>query len=113
MTGSRHLLHVAIGTALFLQGAAAWSASPSFNCAKASSSVEKLICNDAELAGLDRSLSSLYSRVLENSSAADKKRLKTEQRGRVKGRDDCWKSDDMRGCVAQEYRYRIDELKDR
>jgi len=113
MTRSRHLIHIAIGAALCIQAAAAWSANPSFNCAKASSSVEKLICNDAELADLDRSLSSLYSRVMENSSAADQKRLKTEQRGWVKGRDDCWKSDDMRGCVAREYRYRIDELKDR
>jgi len=87
--------------------------SPSSNCAKASSSVEKLICNDAELAKLDNSLSSLYHRLMKNLSAAGQKSLKTEQRGWVKGRDDCWKSDDMRGCVVSEYRGRINELKDR
>ena len=108
-----YLRHAAIAAALCCTATAVSAANPSFNCAKASSSVEKLICNDAELADLDRSLSSLYSRVLENVSAADKKLLKAEQQGWVKGRDDCWKSDDMRGCVQREYRYRIDELKDR
>ena len=39
--------------------------------------------------------------------------LKTGQRGWVTGRDDCSKSDDMRGCVDSEYRSRINELKDR
>jgi uncharacterized protein len=92
---------------------ATFAASPSFDCAKASSSVEKLVCNDAELAKLDNSLSSLYHQLLKNLSVADQKLLKTEQRGWVKGRDDCWKSDDMRGCVASGYHDRINELKDR
>jgi len=87
--------------------------SPCSNCAKASSSVEKLICNDAELAKLDNSLSSLYHQLLKNLSVADQKLLKTEQRGWVKGRDDCWKSSDERGCVKREYEARISELKDR
>jgi len=51
--------------------------------------------------------------VLGQSSAADGKLLKAEQRGWIKGRDDCWKSDEMRGCVKREYRYRIDALRDR
>jgi uncharacterized protein len=100
-------------TGLLATSGVAQAASPSFNCAKASSSVEKLICNDAELASLDNSLSSLYHTLMKNTSAAEQKLLKTEQRGWVKGRDDCWKSDDMRGCVASEYQYRINELKDR
>ena len=58
-----------------------FAASPSFDCAKASSSVEKLICNDAELAKLDNSLTSLYHQLMKNLSAADQKMLKTEQRG--------------------------------
>jgi uncharacterized protein len=100
--------------ALMLAAAgAAQAASPSFDCAKASSSVEKLICNDAELAKLDNSLSSLYHTLMKNTPAAEQKTLKAEQRGWVKGRDDCWKSDDMRGCVVSEYQYRINELKDR
>ena len=104
------LLAIAV---LFSAAGATQAANPSFNCAKASGSVEELICNDAELASLDRSLSSLYSAVLKNTPPSEQGMLKTEQRGWIKGRNDCWKSDDMRGCVANEYRYRINELKDR
>ena len=86
---------------------------PSFDCAKAGSDVETLICRDAVLAQLDRSLSGLYAVLLKNSPKSEQKKLKAEQRGWVKGRDNCWKSADMRGCVAGEYRSRIDELKDR
>ena len=57
----KHLRFVAV---LFAAATTAQAASPSFNCAKASGSVEELICNDAELAELDRSLTSLYSAVL-------------------------------------------------
>lgn len=48
-----------------------------------------------------------------NTPASEQKMLKAEQRGWIKGRNDCWRSDDMRGCVAGEYRLRINELKDR
>jgi uncharacterized protein len=90
-----------------------YAASPSFNCAKASGQVEKLICSDAELAKLDRSLADLYSVLLKHTPAGEQKQLKAEQRGWVKGRNDCWKSDDVRGCVKGEYETRINELKDR
>ncbi len=39
--------------------------------------------------------------------------LKAEQRGWVKGRNDCWKSDDKRKCVEDEYQRRIAELQAR
>jgi len=86
---------------------------PSFDCAKASHEVEELICKDAELADLDRSLADLYAVVLKNTPASEQKMLKAEQRGWVKGRNDCWKSSDERGCVKREYEVRISELKDR
>jgi len=93
--------------------ASAPTAHPSFDCAKASHEVEKLICKDAELANLDRSLAELYGVVLKHSSPSEQKQLKAEQRGWVKGRNDCWKSSDQRGCVKREYEARISELKDR
>lgn len=93
--------------------ASAAPAHPSFDCAKASHEIELLICRDAELADLDRSLASLYARVLENTPASKRNHLKAEQRGWVKGRNDCWKSADQHGCVKGEYEYRIGELKDR
>ena len=39
--------------------------------------------------------------------------LKAEQRGWIKGRDECWKGDDERACVAEAYRSRIAELQAR
>jgi len=93
--------------------ASSHTVNPSFDCAKASHEVEELICKDAELASLDRSLADLYGVVLKNSSASEQKTLKAEQRGWVKGRNDCWKSSDQRGCVKREYETRINELKDR
>ena len=44
---------------------------------------------------------------------AQKKSLIAEQRGWIKGRNDCWKSDDRRSCVEQAYRLRIAELQAR
>jgi uncharacterized protein len=111
---NKRALHPAfLAAGLCLTAANVWATSPSFDCAKATHEVEMLICKDAGLADLDRSLSSLYATVLKHTPASQQKGLKAEQRGWVKGRDDCWKSDDMRGCVASEYRSRIDELKDR
>jgi len=89
------------------------AAEPSFDCAKADHDIEQLICQDNELAALDRSLAELYSVLRKNLPAEEQKLLKAEQRGWIKGRNDCWKSDDKRACVKSEYEYRINELKDR
>ena len=91
----------------------AFAAKPSFNCSKATHEIEELICADAELAALDVSLNELYQTVLKNTPAAAQKRLKTEQIGWSKGRNDCWKAGDKRDCVKGEYETRINELKDR
>ncbi len=104
---------VPVLVAAVFTGQSALAASPSFNCAKATHEAEKLICKDAELASLDRSLSQLYTLVLRNTPAREQRVLKAEQRGWVKGRDDCWKSSDARGCIVGAYEDRIAELKDR
>ncbi len=36
--------------------------------------------------------------------------LRAEQRGWVKGRNDCWKADDKTACTTEEYKHRIAEL---
>jgi uncharacterized protein len=61
----------------------------------------------------DRSLADLRAVVLENTPASEQKMLKADQRGWVKGRNDCWKSSDESGCGRREYEARIAELKDR
>jgi len=91
----------------------AFAAKPSFNCSKATHEIEQLICSDDELAALDVSLNNLYKAVLKNTPAAAQKRLKSEQIGWSKGKNDCWKADDKRACTKSEYETRINELKDR
>jgi uncharacterized protein len=109
MTRTRlFLLTCLLGTTAIAQ-----AASPSFDCAKATHEVEQMICKDAALAELDHTLNSLYHTVLKHTPASEQGALKTEQRGWVKGRNDCWKASDVRGCIASEYQTRIAELKDR
>jgi len=109
---SKNTLIALIGACALLSNAA-FAAKPSFNCNKASHEVEKLICADDELAKLDVSLTNLYNVLLKNIPTAQKKQLKAEQSGWVKGRNDCWKAADQRACIKGEYEARISALKDR
>jgi uncharacterized protein len=78
-----------------------------------SGSIEALICADAELAALDRKLASVYSAASAQATNEQPPILKAEQRGWIKGRNDCWKSDDQRKCAEDEYVNRIAELQAR
>lgn len=86
---------------------AAADPTPSFDCAKAESEAETLVCSTPSLAALDRRLAEVYA------AAKAKKPDSTvvaEQRGWVKGRDECWKADDKPRCVEEEYKTRIVQL---
>lgn len=84
---------------------------PAFDCGKIESgSIEQLICQDQELAQLDRKLAEVYAAAQGKAADGQSPRLRTEQRGWIKGRNDCWKSADQRSCVAELYRLRIAEL---
>ncbi len=80
-------------------------AGPSFDCAHANGTVETMICTNRELARRDRSLAAAFHRALGRveGNAADAARLKAEQRGWIKGRNDCWKADEMLACVSAAY----------
>lgn len=100
---------------IVLLAAPAWSQSgPSFDCTKAESSAEELICAEPDLAALDRDLAGFYRQALRSaqqdasSQAADL--LRATQRGWIKGRDDCWKAEDLRRCVEDNYQLREAEL---
>lgn len=89
---------------------------PSFDCARAESAAEKLVCSDAELAALDRLVAGRYAAALEvargldagaEAAVAD---LRAYQRGWIGGRDECWKAEDLRACVLFQYRFREAEL---
>ena len=102
---------------------AALAEAPTFNCAKAQGEVEKLICNDASLAALDRKLDSAYKAASAKATGKLATQLREEQRGWVKGRNDCWKANGqetwitatwtvntVKGCVDAQYRLRTSEL---
>lgn len=87
---------------------------PSFDCDTAEDgSIERLICDDAGLAALDRALSEVYAAAGKKAHNEHPPLLKAEQRGWIKGRNDCWKSDDQRQCVLDAYNQRIVELQAR
>lgn len=87
---------------------------PSFDCTKVEKgSIEDVVCEDAELSTLDNKMAQVYAAATKKALEEHPPILKTEQRGWVKGRDDCWKSDDKRACVITSYRDRIAELQAR
>ena len=111
----------------FIAGAVAFPVTvlaqgPTFNCAKASGEVETLICADGSLAALDRKLDEVYQAASAKAKGKLATRLREDQRGWVKDRNDCWKTkaktwitatwtvDTVKGCVDAQYRLRTSEL---
>jgi len=86
---------------------------PGFDCRKASSSAQKRVCQTPALAALDRKLASSYRAALAKVGKTLRPTLKAEQRGWIKGRDDCWKAGDQHDCIRQSYLLRIAELQAR
>jgi uncharacterized protein len=94
--------------------AASTASGPAFACGKVESgSIEELICKDAELSALDRKLADAYAAATAKAINEYPPVLKASQRGWIKGRNDCWKSDDTRSCVQAGYVDRIAELQAR
>lgn len=89
----------------------ALAVSPSFDCSKANGGeVEKLICKDDSLANLDKKMANVYTAAMKKLPAAEQKQQKAIQQGWIKGRDECWKSDNVSHCVTDSYSMRISEL---
>ena len=90
------------------------AAGPSFDCSKVQKgSIEELICQDEGLSVLDHKMAAVYAEAAKKAINEHPPVLKAEQRGWIKGRNDCWKSEDKRQCIDQSYRYRIAELQAR
>ncbi len=105
---------VAMVLGLVTLAGAARAAGPSFDCGKVEAgSVEELVCRDAELSAADRKLAEVYAEALKKAGNEHPPVLKAEQRGWIKGRDECWKAEDQRACVADAYRLRTAELQAR
>lgn len=76
----------------------------SFDCSKAQSKIEKMICADAELSRLDEEIAKVYGEVLKKFP--DEALLKKQQHGWLKARNRC---KDI-SCLSDYYRGRLAEL---
>jgi len=107
---NRVLLVGAGVSALLVASLATAQEGPSFKCSeKMASSVEDLICKNPDLAAQDRKLAAAYDAALKKAGNGAKT-LKAEQRGWIKGRDECWKSDDKQACIRDSYSQRTVEI---
>ncbi|WP_428613257.1 MliC family protein [Shewanella sp.] len=87
---------------------------PSFRCDNDQlSSMARLVCQDRTLATLDTQLAQVFQAASAKAVNEHPPLLKAEQRGWIKGRDECWKRDDKRQCVHNSYQMRIAELQAR
>lgn len=95
------------------------SVKPSFDCAKAQTEAEKLVCADDDLAKLDNELDEWYRQVVEYRTERfhmAKFYDSGEQKGWIKRRDnfDCdSKIADKKSCLLSLYNYQIQMLKNR
>ena len=85
---------------------AATSHAASFDCAKATTAVEKMICADAHASILDEYLNSIYRVALSESSDQIQLQLETGQSDWLKKRDACVDAD----CIVRSYASRIDSI---
>ena len=86
----------------------------SFDCSKAApGSIEALVCKTPSLSALDEQLAKVYKQAVAKATGKQANTLKAEQRGWLKGRDECWKADDKTRCVTDSYQQRIAELQAR
>ncbi|MRW92313.1 DUF1311 domain-containing protein [Duganella sp. FT80W] len=82
---------------------------PSFDCQRAASNVEKIICADGALSAQDLALSQLYQRIrLGSGSTIAQEQLKTLQRDWLKARDQQCNTAD---CLADQYKTQYERLR--
>lgn len=87
---------------------------PTFDCTRARHEIEQLICQEPELITLDAQMETVFAAALRAVKGLDTgtqsalNRLKAEQRGWIKGRNDCWKSLEQKiACTRHSYQHRI------
>jgi len=119
MAPLRYALCLGIAAVAFLPNVArADDTGPSFDCRKASTSVEHEICRKPELAGYDRQIAALYAQALGLLDSEDADQLRTDQQLWLKVRNECrfqtpdnpHVTTDIAGCLASTMMARIWEL---
>jgi uncharacterized protein len=86
------------------------AASPSFDCARASSIVEERICADPRLAARDNQLANVYAESVRRSGGRPEPWLSRSQHAFVAQRESCARSDDQVACIERVYDERIAEV---
>jgi uncharacterized protein len=110
----RYRLNPSLSAATLLICTAGAAASPSFDCTRVEAgSIAERVCRDPTLSRLDRQMAGVFAAAVRKARNEHPPTLRAEQRGWIKGRDDCWKSADVGACVAQSYERRIAELQAR
>lgn len=118
-TGSqqRYAAMLSLGLiALAVPGAPGMAAGkgPTFDCRKVEKgSIAERVCNDPKLSAADRKLDAVYRQAVRKAKNEHPPLLAAEQRGWIKGRDECWKAKDIGDCIAFAYENRIAELQAR
>lgn len=84
------------------------SARPSFNCRYARTGSEVAVCNDGDLAALDRQMSAQYYRALASSDARQRRLLGATRDQFLRARDRCG----TKACIADTYRGRMRQIRD-
>src|SRR5262245_41448965 len=82
---------------------------PSFDCAKANTASQKVVCKDETLGSLDHEMMRLYE-LAAGAGEKERNELAATQRKWVATREACTKEADASGCMIQQYGRRIHEI---
>lgn len=103
---AKFLLLMVVGTPINFVSTTG-EAAPSFDCRKASTQVENMICDSPRLAALDSELADAYRTALRDSPwASANRRIRSDQTAWIARRNQCQSS----RCLSQTYHDRIGEL---
>jgi uncharacterized protein len=105
---------------LTISGRADAQTAPSFDCGKASSALEKLICSDPKIAAADANMAKLYGLAQVSAFGKGVSNQLSAQKAWLKGREGCLTINEARAdgdtsdgriqCLARNYRERNREL---
>jgi uncharacterized protein len=98
-------MRTAIGMTLLCLVLVPAARAATFDCNKASSFAEKVVCSDSRITAMDDELGGLYKEAF--ASSPNKDALKTEQKAWLASRDRCQDSN----CIMKAYSDRIAALK--
>lgn len=82
--------------------------SPSFDCRRARTSSERMVCGSGRLAALDREMAALFYAAMDDSSRRAREALRGSRDRFLAFRERC----PNEACVAQAYSDRMDEIRD-